>query len=129
MVEDPKKSTPKVITGYTWEEMCISREAWLNGATPTQQHEAVLAHRARKTAEMNLAAAKLQVEAADKMFEALQRQQSEASEPEYIRKVRAQYPGGVPKGKIKTAWRGCAPTSLDYNRFYRALRNHGLIAK
>jgi hypothetical protein len=53
------------IVGYTSDESAISREAWLQGASPAQQHEAVLIHRQGRFAAMNLEAARIRAEEAD----------------------------------------------------------------
>jgi hypothetical protein len=52
-------------------------------------------------------------------------------EPEYIRKAREQYPRGVPRGKIKAAYRDCVknPDDFSYSQFYHALDKHNLLCK
>ena len=48
-----------------------------------------------------------------------------SDEPEYIRKVRAEYPNGVPKGRIKIAWT-TSGINLTYRQFRGALIEYGL---
>jgi hypothetical protein len=64
MVEDPKKSKPRTITGLTHEEWLRDRARWLSGSSEWANTQML-----RHIAEANLKAAKLQLEAAAKRQE------------------------------------------------------------
>jgi len=90
MADDPKElpSLPPIkvigtkvrfLNYNNLDEFNIAHRVWLNGGTPEQEEQAVLVYRQQKAAERNYEAAKLQVEAADKIFEAHLAQEAAAA--------------------------------------------------
>jgi hypothetical protein len=88
------------IVGYTSDESAVAREAWFQGASPAEQHEAVLVHRRGKSAAMNLEAARIQAEAIDKQFEAHQ----QAASAQQAQPIDEPQPAPVAPEENKKRW-------------------------
>ena len=115
------------------EERIFSPEAVRAAERLEEARKAIDRVAATRDGQISNRSARVQLEAARKQLEAanimLEKQQGlskpEAPAPTYLKTVRASYPNGVPKGKIKTAWQECE-ADCDYNAFRRNLIARGL---